>query len=164
MGKFPGVRRVSLLARFSIITFALLLQVNFAAAGSIGPNQGFDFVMLFPKQTINVDITQAAPFGIHTVGVLSFYNLKMRALCLTFPPTQNAQGLWFIMLSNFAYTPTDREFSYGSVSKDEGHGLEVKTNPKIGLSYTMSGAILTSPVSAESPYKYRISFEGVPSY
>ena len=59
MRTFQGARKTSLLVNFTfIITFVLLIKVNFAGAGGIGPHQGIDIITLLPRQKTSITVTQ----------------------------------------------------------------------------------------------------------
>ena len=157
MSKFKGVRRIFLFVSFSlIITLGLLIHVSCAEAGGIGPNQGFDYVTLLAGQKADIDVTQSGPFGIHTVGIVSIGNKKVKA-SITIGRNQNALGLWFLILSapggEHDYIPYDT--SFGLVSASEGHGTKVST-PGVDFCLATGSILLLSPVSAADPFKYTI--------
>ena len=155
MSKFQGVKRMFLFVSFSlIITFGLLIHVNCAEAGGIGPNQGIDIVTVLSGQKANIDVTQSGPFGIHTVVITSIGNKKVKA-SITIGGGQNAMGLWFLILSapggEHDYIPFDT--SFGLVSSTEGHGTKLST-PRVDFCLATVSILLISPVSAADPFKY----------
>ena len=157
MSKFQGVKRIFLFVSFSlIITFGLLIHVNCAEAGGIGPNQGIDIVTVLSGQKANIDVTQAGPFGTHTVGIVSIGNKKVKA-SITIGFGQNAMGLWFLILSapggEHDYIPFDT--SFGLVSSTAGHGTKLST-PGVDFCLATVSILLISPVSAADPFKYTI--------
>jgi len=161
MRKFQGLRTTSLLVSFAIITFALLIQVNFAGAEDIAPTQGFDAVTLLGGQKAEVDTTQTGPFSIHTVGIVSLNNKKMKA-SFNVGRNQDALGFWSLLLfgSPSGHGVRDRDISIGLTSADSGHGTIVNTE-STAFCFAVGTSILISPVSAADPFQYSIALEGV---
>ena len=158
MGKFQGVRRISLSVCFLIITFALSIHMNCAEAGGIGPNQGFDSVTVLANQKATVDITQIGPFGMHTVGFLSVGNLDIN-VNFEVGKRQNAEGLWYLILFGPGGHDASTRSLYattGLVSVDKGKSAKVNIDNWC-LGFATGGVLLFSPVSAADPFKYTIS-------
>jgi len=161
MGKFQGVRRISLSVCFLIITFALSIHMNCAEAGGIGPNQGFDSVTVLANQKATVDITQIGPFGMHTVGFLSVGNLDIN-VNFEVGKRQNAEGLWYVILigpGGHDASTRSLDAVWGLVSMERGNKATVNTDNWC-LGFTTGGALLFSPVSAANPFKYSLIIKG----
>ena len=162
MSKFQGLGRVSSLVIFSIITFVLLIHVNFAAAGGIGPNQGFDTVTVLAGQKATVDVTQIGPFSMHTVVFFSVGNKIVKGV-FKFSSNQNALGLWYLIL----FGPGGHDASTRSLDATSGllaseSGAKAAVNvDNWCLGFATGGALLFSPASAANPFKYSLIIESM---
>jgi len=156
MSKFQGVKRIFLSVSFSlIIAFGLLIQVNCAEAGGIGPNQGFDSVLVMGDQTQTITTTQAAPFGTHGVFILSIDNVSVESK-LTFTTT-TARGIWTLTTITLgSMIPIDVTWGLVPLS-----GKMTRNDvPPVGVGISIGTVILTSPVSAANPVQCRIKITG----
>ena len=161
MGKFQGVGRASSWVLFSIITFVLLILVNFAAAGGIGPNQGFDTVTVLAGQEAKVNTTQTTPFGMHTVIFFSVGNIIINS-SFQVGGNQNAEGLWYLMLfgpGGHDASTRSLDATTGIVSVDKGRQIKVNVD-NWSLGFATGGVLLFSPVSSADPFTYTISVKG----
>jgi hypothetical protein len=174
MNKFQGVQRITQLVSFSLITtFVLLMHVNFARGEGlgIGPNQeGFDQVTLFASQGADFDTTTASPSGSHSVRVVSYFNRILKASLE--PRTDGGTGLWWIMVfgtggTSFvrksSETPRQFDFAFGLIlpglkfTKKADAWCDI--NPVSAFALAIGGVYLTSPVSVDEPFAYRIKID-----
>jgi hypothetical protein len=156
MSKYQGVKRIFLSVSFSlIIAFGLLIQVNCAEAGGIGPNQGFDSVVVLGDQSKSITTTQAAPFGTHGVFFLSIDNVSVDAT-IRFT-TATATGLWTLTTITLgSMIPIDMVWGLIPLS-----GKKTRNDvPAIGVGLTIGNVYLTSPVDAANPVQYSINVQG----
>ena len=156
MSKFQGVKRICLSVSFSlIIAFGLLIHVNCAEAGDIGPNQGFDSVVVLGGGFQSITTTQAAPFGTHGVFILSIDNVSIESR-ISFTTT-TATGFWTVTTITLgSMIPIDMVWGLIPLS-----GKRTRNDiPAIGVGLTIGNVILTSPVDAANPVQYRINVEG----
>jgi hypothetical protein len=161
MSKFQGVGRASSLVIFSLITFVLLIHVNFAAAGDIGTNQGFDTVTVLAGQSAEVDTTQIIPFGMHTVVFFSVGNQIVKG-GFEIGRNQNAVGLWYLILfgpGGHDASTRSLDVASGLIAAESGAKAEANIDNWC-LGFVTGGALLFSPVSAANPFKYTISVTG----
>ncbi|MBW2184662.1 MAG: hypothetical protein JRF49_12475 [Deltaproteobacteria bacterium] len=171
MNKFQGVQRITQLVSFSLITtFVLLMHVNFARGEGlgIGPNQeGFDQVTLFASQGADFDTTTTSPFSSHSVMVVSYFNRILKASLE--PRTEGGTGFWWIMVfgtggdsfvRKYSETPRVFQFTYGAIwpnlkyTKKSDAWCDI--DPVSALALAIGGVYLSSPVSAEEPFAYRV--------
>jgi hypothetical protein len=161
MGKFQGVRKISLaVSFFLIITFVFLININFAGAGglgSIGGNQGLDSVVLFKDQSRTFTTTQTTPYGIKNIFFLSIGNEVISGELRNV--TSTATGTWWV--SSMA------SWGAGSQWFDLKFGLipfsgllSQVTAGQISYGMVSGGLFITSPVSAEEPVSYSIKVTG----
>lgn len=156
MSKFQGVRRIFLSVSFSlIIAFGFLIQVNYAEAGEIGPNQGFDGVLIMGDQTKTIATTQAAPFGTHGVFILSIDNVSVESK-LSFTTT-TARGFWTLMTFTLgSMIPIDVTWGLVPLS-----GKMTRNDvPPVGVGLSIGTVVLTTPVDAANPVQCRIKITG----
>ena len=156
MSEYQGVKRIFLSVSFSlIIAFGLLNHVNCAEAGDIGPNQGFDTVVLLGDQSKSITTTQAAPFGTHGVFFLSIDNVSVE--CRISFTTATATGFWTVTTITLgSMIPLDMVWGLIPLS-----GKMTRNDvPPLGVGLTIGNVILTSPVDAANPVQYRINVEG----
>jgi len=166
MGKFQGVRGISLTVSFSlIITFALLIHADFAGAGGvgrIGPNQGFDTTTLLAKQGFEFDLTQSTAFGTHGISVLSLENKELKTTLVPKPPSYGTPGYWMLMVFSYESKSIHTDFAFGLTSNEASYPAIVDLNPGIGVAIAVGIVSLSSP-SAEDPFQFVISLETKPS-
>jgi len=156
MSKFQGVKRICISVSFSlIIAFGLLIHENCAEAGGIGPNQGFDSVLVLGDQSRSITTTQAAPFGTHGVFFLSIDNVSVD--CRISFTTTSATGFWTVTTITLgSMIPIDMVWGLIPLS-----GKRTKNDvPAVGVGLTIANVILTSPVDAANPVQYSISVQG----
>ena len=166
MGKFQGVRKISLaVSFFLIITFALLININFAGAGglgSIGANQGMDRVVLFKDQTRSYTTSQIIPYGTRNIFFISIGNTALAAELRDI--TDTATGFWWV--SAIAAGGAGESFfdlRFG-VIPHEGKQPQI-TLGQISPGIVSGGLYITSPVSAEEPVDYTIKVKAAaPDY
>ena len=161
MKRFKRSNMKSLFMNFSLITiFVLLIHVNFAGAGDIGPNQAMDTVSLLSGQSYTFSTTQTTPFGSHSVGVLSIKNKKLTA---TFTANSTgASGFWLLTMIG---TGKRNWFGmgYGFTFPSGGLTAAVDVSNEISLGLATVTLFLTSPVSAATPFRYSIRVAGTAS-
>ncbi len=174
MNKFQGVQRITQLVSFSLITtFVLLMHVNFARCEGlgIGPNQeGFNQVTLFASQGADFDTTTTSPFSSHSVRVVTYFNRILKASLE--PRTEGGIGLWWIMVfgtggESFvrrdSATPRQFDFAYGAIWPDlkftKKSDAWCDIDPVFSLALAIGGVYLSSPVSADEPFAYRIKID-----
>ena len=160
MSKFQGLGRASSLVIFSIITLVLLIHVNFAAAGGIGPNQGFDTVTVLAGQKATVDVTQIGPFSMHTVVFFSVGNQKAKGI-FKMGGNQNAVGLWYLILfgpGGHDASTRSLDATSGLLAAESGAKAEVNIDNWC-LGFVTGGAFLFSPASPANPFKYSLIIE-----
>ena len=156
MSEYQGVKRICLSVSFSlIIAFGLLIHVNCAEAGEIGPNQGFDSVVVLGGGSQSITTTQTAPFGTHGVFILSIDNVSIESR-ISFTTT-TATGFWTVTTITLgSMIPIDMIWGFIPLS-----GKRTKNDiPAIGVGLTIVNVILTSPVDAANPVQYKINVEG----
>ena len=156
MSRFQDVKRTFLSVIFSLlIATGLLTQVNCVEAGDIGPNQGFDSVVVFGGQSKSITATQAVPFGSHGVFILSVDNVSL--YCSMSFTTTTATGFWTLMTITFgSMIPLDIAWGFIPLS-----GNNTRNDvPAIGVGVTVANVFLTSPVDAANPVKYSINVSG----
>ena len=174
MNKFQGVQRITQLVSFSLITtFVLLMHVNFARGEGlgIGPNQeGYDQVTLFASQGADFDTTTTSPSGSHSVRVVSYFNRILKATLQ--PRSDDGTGLWWIMVfgtggedftRKYSEAPRSFDFAYGAIWPDlkftKKSDAWCDIDPVFSLALAIGGVYLSSPVSADEPFAYRIKID-----
>jgi len=166
MGKFQGVRGISLTVIFSlIITFALLIHADFAGAGGlgrIGPNQGIDTTTLLPKATFEFDLTQSTAFGTHPIRVVSLKNKELKTTLSPKPPSYGTPGWWILMTFSYESNSFHSDYAFGLTSNELGYPTVVDLAPAIGVTISIGIVSLVSP-SAEDPFQFTIALESIPS-
>ena len=168
MNSFFMKKRVSLFASLLLIIVLALFPVNFARAGGIGPNQGFDSVTLGWGQSATISTTQAAPFGTHTIGVMSIWNRELKA---DFTPVIDGKtGFWTLLLIGTGgdyFVREDRpvpqwlDIGLGVIASSSGDMPWVDIDPIFSFGLAISTVYITSPVSAADPFKYSIRLSTV---
>ena len=168
MNSFFMKKRVYLFASVLLIIVLALFQVNFARAGGIGPNQGFDSVTLGWGQSATISTTQAAPFGTHTIGVMSIWNRELKA---DFTPVIDGKtGFWTLLLVGTGgdyFVRKDRpvpqwlDIGLGVITSSSGDMPWVDIDPIFSFGLAISTVYITSPVSAADPFKYSIRISTV---
>ena len=163
MGKFQGVRKISLaVSFFLIITFVLLININFAGAGglgSIGANQGFDSVVLFKDQSRTFTTTQSTPSGASNIVFLSIGNEVVSGELRNI--TSTATGVWWVnvaALGGAGAVGSWSDFKFGLIPFS-GLLAQVTAGP-MSPGIVLGGLYITSPVSAEEPVSYSIKVSG----
>ena len=171
MNKFQGLQRITQLVSFSLITtFVLLMQVNFARGEGlgIGPNQGgYDQVTLLAGQVADFDTTTTSPSSSHSVRVVSHFNRILKASLE--PRTEGGIGFWWIMVfgtggesfyRKYSATPRVFQFTFGAIWPDLKYTKKSDAwcdiNPVSAFALAIGGVYLSSPVSAEEPFAYRV--------
>jgi hypothetical protein len=151
----------SLFVNLSLITiFVLLPHVNFAGAGDIDLNQAMDTVSLLSGQSASFTTTQTTPFSFHSVGVLSIKNKRLTA---TFTAnTSGASGFWLLTMIGTGKINW-YDIGYGFTFPSGGPTAEVDVSRGISFGLATVSVFLTSPVSAETPFKYSIKVAGTAS-
>ena len=141
---------------FLIITFALLINVNFAKAEEfegINPHAGFDFMLLLDGQSATVTTSATTPTDVHTVGVLSTGKRRLVA-SLSITGTE-ASGMWWISaIGNGRSMFFD--VSIG-VAPYPGKNVQVMIDETVGFGLVTGGVVLIPPVTAEDPVGYSIT-------
>jgi len=168
MNSFFMKKRVYLFASVLLIIVLALFQVNFARAGGIGPNQGFDSVTLGWGQSATISTTQAAPFGTHTIGVMPIWNRELKA---DFTPVIDGKtGFWTLLLVGTGgdyFVRKDRpvpqwlDIGLGVITSSSGDMPWVDIDPIFSFGLAISTVYITSPVSAADPFKYSIRISTV---
>jgi hypothetical protein len=166
MNSFLIKKRVSLFLSLLVIIVLAFFQVNFARAGGIGPNQGFDSVTLGWGQEAEFATTQATPIGTHTVGVMSIWN---RELIAEFKPVIDGKtGFWTIVLIGTGGdyfvrrdepVPQWLDIGLGVIGSDSGDFPWVDIDPVFSFGLAITTVYITSPVSAADPFKYSIKMD-----
>jgi hypothetical protein len=166
MGKFQGVRRISLTVSFSlIITFALLIHADFAGAGGlgrIGPNQGFDTTTLLPKAVFQFDLTQSTAFGTHGIRVVSLKNKELKTTLVPKPSSFGTPGWWILMTFSYESNSFHSDFAFGLTSNEASYPTVVDLAPGIGVAISIGIVSLAAP-PAEDPFQFTIALESIPS-
>jgi len=161
MSKIQRAKRVSLFMSLSlIITFLLLIHVNFARAkevGGIDPDFGFDIATLLPGQYIEISTSQTIAFDAYGVGVISVFNNTLTATLTV--STTGASGLWWITMMGTG-GKNWFDFGYGLIGAKSGLTAEIDVSPGISFGIATGGTIVTSEVSSEDPFKYKIKVSG----
>lgn len=165
MGKFQGVRRISLIVSFFlIITFALLIHADFAGAGGlgrIGPNQDFETITLLAKQEHQLDTTQSTAFGIHGIRVVSFKNKELIASLVPKTPSYGTPGFWILMAFSYESNSIHSDYAFGLTSNETNYPAIVNLDPGLGLAIAAGIVYLSSP-SAEDPFQFIIEVKTTP--
>ncbi len=161
MGKFQGVRKISLaVSFFLIITFFLLININFAGAGglgSIGANQGFDSVVLFKDQSRTFTTTQSTPSGASNIFFLSIGNEVVSGELRNI--TSTATGVWWVSsIATWGAGTSWFDLKFGLIPFS-GLLAQVTAGP-MSPGIVLGGLYITSPVSAEEPVSYSIKVSG----
>lgn len=177
MNKLQGLKRTTQLVSFSLITtFVLLMHVNFARGEGlgIGPNQGYDQVTLFAGQDAQFETTTASQSGSHSVRVVSYFNRILKASIepLKAEETGDGTGVWWVMVfgtggDHFVrkYSDAPRWFDYAigviwpgmKYTKHADAWCDI--DPVFSLALAIGGVYLTSPVSVEEPFSYKIKID-----
>jgi hypothetical protein len=174
MNKFQGLQRITQLVSFSLITtFVFLMHVNFARGEGlgIGPNQeGYDQVTLFASQGADFDTTTTSPSGSHSVRVVSYFNRILKATLQ--PRSDDGTGLWWIMVfgtggedftRKYSEAPRSIDFAMGVIwpglnfAKSANAWCDI--NPVTAFALAIGGVYLTSPVSADEPFAFRVKID-----
>jgi Neuraminidase (sialidase) len=161
MSKFQRAKRTSLFVSLSlIITFALLIHVNFARAEDvegISPNLGFDVVTLLGGQNASFSTSQTTPFDMYSVGVLSFFNKSLKAEFTSI--TAGESGLWWMTIMGTGGRNWF-DYSFGLVFPKGYPAAEIDIGTEASIAIATGGIILFSDVSAEDPINYTIKVTG----
>lgn len=165
MNNFLMKKNVFFFMSVPLMIVLALFQVNFARAGGILPNQGFDTLTLGWGQSGSISTTQAIPFGMHSVGVMSIWNREIKA---TFSPViDGKKGFWTLLLIGTGgdyfvrdYRPVPQwiDIGLGVITSSSGDMPWVDIDPIFSFALAISTVYITSPVSAADPFKYSISF------
>jgi hypothetical protein len=161
MGKSQGVRKISLaVSFFLIITFALLININFAGAGglgSIGANQGFDSVVLFKDQSRTFTTTQTTPYGTQNIFFLSLGNEVISGELRNI--TSTATGVWWVSsIATWGAGTSWFDLKFGIIPFSGL--LSQVTAGEMSYGMVSGGLFITSPVSAGEPVSYSIKVTG----
>ena len=174
MNKFQGLQRITQLVSFSLITtFVLLMHVNFARGEGlgIGPNQeGYDQVSFLAGQGADFDTTTTSPFSSHSVRVVTHFNRILKASLE--PRTEGGTGFWWIMVfgtggtsfyRKYSATPRQFDFAYGAIWPDLKYAKKADAwcdiDPVFSLALAIGGVYLSSPVSADEPFAFRVKID-----
>lgn len=161
MSKIQRAKRASLSMILSlIITFLLLIHVNFAKAeeaSSIKPNLGFDFSVLSPGQSITFNATQSMAVDVHNVGVISLYNKSLTATLTT--TTKGATGFWWITMMGIG-GKNWFDLGYGLIGPTGGLTATIDIGKGVSFGLASGGAIITSIGDSGYPFKYSIRVAG----
>ena len=168
MNGFLIKKRVSLFASLFLIIALAFFQVNFARAGGISPNQGFDSVTLGWGQSATFSTTQATPIGTHSVGVMSIWNRELKA---DFKPVIDGKtGFWTLLLIGTGgdyFVRRDRpvpqwlDIGLGVITSANGDMPWVDIDPVFSFGMAIATVYITSPVSPADPFKYSIAMSTV---
>jgi len=152
-----------------IITFALLIHVNFAKAeevGAIGPKLGIDFTTLIAGQSATIGVTQTLPFDFQIIGIVSLYNKALTASIsgdMTGP--DGISGLWFISLTGTG-GKYGTDIAIGSAPYGSGQQAIIDVDTFLSFGLVIAGSVLItsgSDVIAETPVTYKIKIQGTSS-
>ena len=171
MRKIQRARKTFLSMSLSlIITFALLIHVNYAKAeevGAISPNQlGIDSVILIGGQSATITVSQPLPFDLQIIGIVSIYNKVLTASFssdMTGP--DGIGGLWFISLWGTG-GKYGIDFAIGAAPLAGGMSADVDVDPFLSFGLVIAGTTLISPpadVIAADPATYKIRIQGTSS-
>ena len=177
MGKIKRVRKTFLSMSLSlIITFALLIHVNFAKAeevGGISPNQmeEINCFCVVGGQTASKTFTISTPFDFQRIYYISYFNRVLEASLASDmkgpfeecqPPTISLPlpitccGQWGITLLGTGGT-YPLSFAIGCAPWESGMKAQIDVNPIFSIGLILVYVNLPNvPVSAEDPVTYTI--------
>ena len=169
MNHFLIKKRVSLFASLFLMIALAFFQVNFARAGGISPNQGFDSVTLGWGQDATFTATQTTPIGTHSIGIMSIWN---RELSAEFKPIMDGKkGFWTLLLIGTGgdyFVRRDRpvpqwlDIGLGVIGSEGSDIPWVDIDPIFSFGLAITTVCITSPVSPADPFKYSILMDTVP--
>ncbi len=152
-------KKASLFVSLSLIAIcALLICVPIAGAGEIegiNPLQTFNYMVLLDGQSATSGTSSAAPFGVHTVGVIAYGHSSLSATISVSGP-RDAIGLaWIGLIGTGGRNWGD--FAFGPVPNS---GITASIDLGGSLSYALvtGGVFIFSPtVSGDDPARYSIA-------
>ena len=160
MKGFKRVKKVSpFVSLFLIAILTLMICVPIAGAEEVGsfinPLQTFDYVILLDGQSASSDTSSAAPFGVHTVGVMAYGHSSLSATISVSGP-KSATGLAWVGLIGTGGRHWG-DFAFGPVP-NSGITASIDLGEYTSFSLVTGGVFIFSPtVSGDDPAKYSIN-------
>ncbi len=159
MKRFKGVEKASLFVSLSLIAIcALLICVPIAGAGEIGginPLQTFDYMVLLDGQSATSGTSSAAPFGVHTVGVIAYGHSSLSASISVSGPKDATGIAWVGLIGTGGRNWGD--FAFGPVP-NSGITASIDLGGYLSYALVTGGVFIFSPtVSGDDPARYSIT-------